>query len=84
MSLEEVLVEVKGMNEKFDSLRNDVDSLMSRERSRSPVRKSLTPVRRSDGVHLTPYADACRGDWAIRKGGLQCPGIVLRKRLMIW
>ena len=52
MSLEEVLAEVRGMNKKFDSLRNDVDSLMSRERSKSPVRKSPTTVQRSDGVHL--------------------------------
>ena len=30
------------------------------------MRKSPTTVWRSDGVHLTPYANACRGDWADR------------------
>ena len=39
---------------------------MSRERSRNPVKKSPTPVRRSYGIHLTPCADTYRGDWADR------------------
>ena len=48
MSLEEILSEVRSMNEKFEALREEVDVLREnkdRERSRSPRRKT-PPARR--------------------------------------
>ena len=69
MSLEDVLTAVSGINEKFDSLRQDVDALMEdrRARSRSPRRKSPASARRASGSSGRPvsYADATR-DWADR------------------
>ena len=63
MSIEEVLKAVQGMNEKFDSLREDVDSLMSkRDRSRSPLRNLPAPVRRTESGRPASYADAARRD----------------------
>lgn len=66
MSLEEILTAVSGINEKFDSLRHDVDALMEekRTRSRSPIRKSPASARRASGSSRS-YADATR-DWADR------------------
>ena len=47
MSLEEVLSEVRSMNEKFDSLREEVNILKEKDRSRSPRRKTPPPQRDS-------------------------------------
>ena len=64
MSIEDVLKAVQGMNEKFDTLRGDVDSLMSsrRDRSRSPLRESPASVRRTDTGRPVVYAGAARRD----------------------
>ena len=67
-SLEDLVREVSLMNEKFDSLRQDVDLLKEekRARSRSPVRKSPTPARKAVGPSASYSEAAARRDWADR------------------
>ena len=51
MSIEDVLSTLSGINQKFDSLRKDVDLLMEERRagSRSPRQKSPASARRASG-----------------------------------
>ena len=68
MSLEEILSEVRSMNEKFEALREEVDVLKEnkdRERSRSPRRKT-PPARRESPPprRESKAAEATKKSWA--------------------
>ncbi len=64
--MEEVLAKLSEMNDRFGSLRQDVDNLMTnnRARSRSPVRLS-TPVAGSSR-HPSDQGDNCSTPWCDR------------------
>ena len=73
MSIEDILSTLSGINQKFDSFREDVDLLMEerRARSRSPRRKSPASARRASGGFtsdrpLVSYSEATRTNWADR------------------